>query len=207
MTALLIVDLQNDFLPRGALPVADGDQIIPVVNLLMSRKFDLVVASLDWHPAEHGSFAENHPDMQVGDVIDLNGTEQILWPAHCVIDTLGAQLAPDLKKEKIDHLVYKGTDPEIDSYSAFFDNGHRKDTGLTHVLKSHGITDVYVVGLATDYCVKFTVLDACLEGFRTYVVADGCRGVEMKAGDCARAFEEMKQAGAIVLVSSSEMHQ
>src|SRR5688572_15626086 len=154
--ALVLVDLQNDFCPGGALAVADGDRVVPLANALArSKKFDLVVATQDWHPPDHASFAANHPGREVGDHIDLEGLPQILWPAHCVQGTWGAGLHPALDATRIDKVFQKGIDPALDSYSGFFDNGHRRSTGLGDYLKAAGITDVYILGLATDYCVKF----------------------------------------------------
>jgi nicotinamidase/pyrazinamidase len=164
--------------------------------------FDLVVATKDWHPANHGSFAANHPWRKPGQVIDLNGLEQVLWTIHCVQNTFGSEFSPKLNDAGIHHIVYKGTDPEIDSYSGFHDNGHRKSTGLAEFLKEKGVEEVYIMGLATDFCVKFSVLDAIQEGFRTNVVVDGCRGVNLAVDDSAKAFEEMKAKGARLIQSA-----
>jgi nicotinamidase/pyrazinamidase len=200
MRALVLVDIQNDFLPGGALPVPEGDEIIEVVNDLQVR-FDLVVATQDWHPPEHSSFAANHPGKKSGDVIDLYGLPQILWPDHCVQHTRGAAFVGLLHTGRIDRIFQKGTDPTIDSYSGFFDNGHRKPTGLADYLKSQGVTDVYIAGLATDYCVKFTALDAVKLGFNTFVIEDACRGVNLRPGDVNAAIEEMRRAGVQVVQS------
>jgi len=193
--ALLLVDLQNDFMPFGALPVADGDAVVPVANALMER-FSLVVATQDWHPMSHGSFASNHPGASAGDVVDLFGVEQVLWPDHCVQGMPGASFHSALDVGGVDHVIRKGTDPSVDSYSAFFDNDHRKDTGLAAFLEERGAEDIVVMGLATDYCVKATVLDACGLGFAVTVIMDGCRAVEMQDGDGDRAFAQMRSAGA-----------
>jgi nicotinamidase/pyrazinamidase len=201
MKALIIVDIQNDFLPGGALAVKDGDQVIPVANALMD-KFDLIVATQDWHPANHGSFAANHPGKTVGDVIDLAGLPQYLWPVHCVQNTRGAELAPDLKRDRITHIVKKATDPAIDSYSAFFDNGHRRATGLDEFLKSRNVNEIYILGLATDYCVKFTALDGRKLNYAVTVIEDGCRGVNVHWDDSSNALNEMKRAGARLIHSS-----
>jgi nicotinamidase/pyrazinamidase len=195
MDALIVVDIQNDFLPGGALGVPRGDEVVAVANRLM-RKFDFVVATQDWHPAGHGSFASVHCGKKAGEVVELNGVRQVLWPDHCVQGTRGAEFAPGLDVSRIKHVVQKGTDAGIDSYSGFFDNGHKKDTGLGKVLKAAGVTRVYIVGLATDYCVKATALDARRLGFETVVVRDGVRGVELRAGDSERAMAEMVRAGA-----------
>src|ERR1035437_476822 len=159
MKALLLIDIQNDFLPTGALPVPEGDMIVPVANQLM-RKFEHVIATQDWHPANHGSFATNHSGKKSGDMITLAGLPQILWPVHCVQDTPGAQFAAALDRARITHVTRKGTDSAIDSYSGFFDNGHKKSTGLHDYLRARNITDLTILGLATDYCVKFSALDA-----------------------------------------------
>jgi nicotinamidase/pyrazinamidase len=200
MKALILVDIQNDFLPGGTLAVPDGDQAIPVVNRLQ-QKFDLVVATQDWHPPGHGSFAVNHPGRELGDVVELDGRTQILWPVHCVQDTRGAELAAELDTRRIARIFRKGTDARIDSYSGFFDNGHRKATGLGDFLQQQGVDEVYIAGLATDYCVKFTALDSQQLGFQTHVIEDACRGVDIKSGDVERAIDEMRAAGVAVVNS------
>lgn len=194
MKALLLVDIQNDFLPGGALAVPGGDEIVPVVNTVISR-FELIVATQDWHPRDHGSFEAHHPGRAPGEVIDLDGLEQRLWPVHCVQNTGGACFAPGLETRRIDRIFQKGTDPRIDSYSGFFDNGHRKATGLADYLRERRAGEIWIVGLATDYCVRFTALDAVGEGFRVYLIEDACRGVNVAAGDVSRAIEEMRAAG------------
>jgi nicotinamidase/pyrazinamidase len=198
MRALIIVDVQNDFLPGGALAVPGGDEIVPILNGLQPR-FDLIVATQDWHPPKHGSFAANHPGRTPGETIDLAGLPQILWPVHCVQGTPGAEFAPTLDRSRWARVFTKGTDPEIDSYSGFFDNGHRRATGLGEYLGAEGVEEVYVAGLATDYCVKFTALDARGLGFETFLIADASRGVDLQAGDCARAVEEMRAAGVKIV--------
>jgi nicotinamidase/pyrazinamidase len=202
MRALIVVDLQRDFLPGGALAVKEGDAVIPVVNALMPS-FDLVVATRDWHPPNHGSFAENHPDKQPGDVVELNGLKQILWPTHCVQNTAGAELAAALDTGRIAQVVDKGTDPGVDSYSGFFDNGRRHETGLHEYLESHDVTEVDVAGLATDVCVRATALDAAGLGYHTRVIEDACRAVELRPGDEEAAITEMKRAGIRVVGSDS----
>ncbi len=201
MKALILVDLQNDFMPGGALPVPHGDQVIPVANRVQ-HSFDLVVATQDWHPRDHGSFAANHPGRQPGDVIDLNGLEQVLWPVHCVQETTGAAFAPALDAHRVKRTFRKGTDPAIDSYSGFFDNGQRKSTGLSQYLRDNGVADLYILGLATDYCVKFTALDARRLGFDTHVIEDACRGVELRAGDGRAALEEMSRDEVTIIGSA-----
>jgi nicotinamidase/pyrazinamidase len=198
---LIIVDLQNDFLPGGALAVPHGDEIIPIANELQQR-FDLVLATKDWHPSDHGSFAPNHPGKKPGDRINLDGIEQILWPVHCVQNTYGAEFAPGFDTSRIADVFHKGTERNIDSYSTFFDNAHRRHTGLAHYLEKRGIKDIYLMGLALDYCVKYSALDARHLGLNTHVIVDGCRGIELKSGDIGRALDEMKRVGAVLLQSS-----
>ena len=195
--ALIIVDVQNDFTPGGALAVPEGDQVVKVINSLQP-KYDLVIATQDWHPANHGSFASNHPGKKPGEIISLNGLTQILWPDHCVQGTVGAQFVKDLDIAKIAQVFRKGTDPDVDSYSGLFDNGHRKDTGLGDFLKDQKVDDVYIVGLATDYCVKFTALDCRNLGFRTHVLQAGCRAVNLQPGDGEQALDQMRRAGVLV---------
>jgi nicotinamidase/pyrazinamidase len=202
MRALILVDIQNDFAPGGSLAVPEGDTIIPICNRL-AKAFDRVVATQDWHPPNHGSFAATHPGHKIGDVIDLNGLPQILWPVHCVQYTPGAAFVPGLEIGRVDRIFQKGTDPAIDSYSGFFDNGHRKATGLGDYLKLKGVNDVYVAGLATDYCVKFTALDSRMLGFNTFLIEDASRGVNVRPGDVAAAIEECKQAGVTIVTSES----
>ncbi len=202
LKALILVDLQNDFLPAGALPVPDGDQVIPLANQIQQR-FDLVVATQDWHPSNHASFAAIHPGKMPGDVIDLDGLQQTLWPVHCVQNTVGSAFAPGLDISRVRKIFRKGTDPGIDSYSGFFDNGHRKSTGLDFYLKQAGVTETFVLGLATDYCVKFTALDALELGFATYVLVDACRGVDLQTGDVAAALQDMATAGVQIITGDA----
>lgn len=200
MRALILVDLQNDFLPGGALAVPDGDRVIPVANALLPR-FDVVVATQDWHPPDHLSFAAQHPGRAPGEVIDLDGLPQVLWPVHCVRGTRGAEFAPPLCQDGWAKVFPKGTDRRVDSYSGFFDNGHRASTGLGDWLLERGVDEVFVMGLATDYCVKFTALDAVGLGLRTWLVADGSRGVELAEGDVERAVTAMREAGVGIVNS------
>jgi nicotinamidase/pyrazinamidase len=201
MNALLVVDIQNDFLPGGALAVADGDQVIPVVNRL-AESFALVLATQDWHPANHGSFAANHPDRQPGEMIDLNGIRQILWPVHCVQGSPGATFSSKLRTERFEKVFRKGTDPGIDSYSGFFDNGRRRSTGLSEYLRDRSVEELFICGLTTDYCVKFSALDSIDSGIRTHVIEDACRGVNLKPGDTAAAIAVMRKAGASIVEST-----
>ena len=200
MRALIVVDLQNDFMPGGALAVPDGDAVVPVANRVM-RNFDLVVASQDWHPAGHGSFASQHPGKEPGDVVDLNGLNQILWPDHCVEGTQGASFHRDLAADVFAKIFHKGTDLGLDSYSTFFDNAHRKSTGMAVYLREKGVSEVYLLGLATDYCVKFSALDAVECGFKVHLIKDGCRGIDLQVGDVERAMEDMRAAGAEIVTS------
>lgn len=197
--ALILVDLQNDFLPGGALAVPDGDAVLPLANRYAADPgYELVVATQDWHPPGHGSFASSHPGRAPGEVIDLHGLPQVLWPDHCVQGTPGAELAAGLDRSRVAAVFRKGTDPCIDSYSAFFDNGHRKATGLGDWLRERHVDEVHVLGLATDYCVRFTALDAVALGFRVVLLEDASRGVELAPGDVARAIAAMRDAGVVV---------
>ena len=197
MRALILVDIQNDFCPGGALAVADGDAVVSIANSLMTT-VDLVVATQDWHPENHGSFASNNLGRKVFDLADLGGLPQVMWPAHCVQWTGGAQFHPGLNTRRIARVFPKGTDPTIDSYSGFFDNGKRKATGLGEWLKTQAVDEVLICGLATDYCVKATAIDAAQLGFRTVLIEDGCRGVAMKTTDIPDALAAMRQAGVTV---------
>jgi nicotinamidase/pyrazinamidase len=181
--------------------VPHGDEVIPLANELQ-RQFDLVVATKDWHPPDHGSFAANHPGKKPGDRIILDGIEQILWPKHCVQNTHGAEFAPAFDTSRIAHVFHKGIEPNIDSYSTFFDNAHRRHTGLAHYLKERSIEDIYLLGLALDYCVKYSALDARQLRLNTHVILDGCRGIDLDPGDVDRALDEMERAGARILKSS-----
>ena len=200
MRALIFVDLQNDFVPGGALAVPRGDEVVPLANRLAER-FDLVVATQDWLPANHGSFATEHQGREPGDTIELGGLEQILWPVHCVQETPGAAFVEALDMRSVKKVFRKGTEQDIDSYSGFFDNGHRRATGLGGYLEEQSVTEVYLLGLATDYCVKFTALDARSLGFETHLIEDACRGVDLTPGDVDRAVEEMRATGVRVLNS------
>ena len=195
---LIIVDVQNDFLPGGSLAVPDGDAVIDPINAMMTSH-DHIVATRDWHPPNHGSFASSHDGVEIGDTLDLRGLPQIAWPDHCVAGTPGAELSERLNLGRIDHVVDKGTRVDIDSYSGFFDNGGRGDTGLHDHLRSLGCNDLTVVGLATDYCVRATVLDAIRLGYRVAVPRDAVRGVDVRDGDADRALVEMTSRGAEVI--------
>ncbi len=199
--ALILVDLQHDFMPGGALAVPDGDAVVAPLNALMPA-FDLVVATQDWHPPAHGSFAANHPGRAPGELIRLDGLEQVLWPTHCVQHTRGAKLVEALDQSHIARIFTKGEDPLVDSYSGFFDNGYRRATGLADYLRERQVSEVFIGGLATDYCVKFTALDALREGFAVTLIQDACRGVNLQPGDDARAVDAMRAAGARVMTSA-----
>lgn len=177
MTALILVDLQNDFMPGGSLAVKEGDQILPIVNQLLQMPFDCIVATKDWHPKNHESF-------------------KLLWPVHCVQDTPGAEFYPGWDKKKVHAVFLKGIDPEVDSYSTFFDNEHKRSTGLEDFLQKAKIKKLYFAGLATDYCVKYSVLDARRLNFDAYVVLEGIRGVDVNPEDSKKALQEMAEAGA-----------
>jgi nicotinamidase/pyrazinamidase len=200
MRALLLIDLQYDFMPGGALAVPDGDAVIPIANRLLDR-FDFVAASQDWHPENHRSFASRHPGRKPLETIDLDGVEQVLWPDHCVQGTRGAELHEELRTGSIDRIVRKGTDPSIDSYSAFFDNAHRRSTGLDSILREQGVDEVVLLGLATDYCVLFSALDALGLGYTTLVVRDGCRGIDQPVGSVDAAWDRMEKDGARIVNS------
>lgn len=203
--AIIMVDLQNDFCAGGSLAVPEGDQVIPLANQLQDY-FDLVIVTNDWHPKDHMSFASNHPGKKVGDVIPVHGIQQILWPDHCVQGTKGSELHPQLNLRKVDHEIHKGIDKTIDSYSAFFDNEHLRSTELAEYLQQNNVKDIYIMGLATDYCVKYTCLDAVKLGFNAYVIEDACRGVELNPGDVKNALQMMREAG-VVIISSQDVIQ
>jgi nicotinamidase/pyrazinamidase len=202
MNALLVVDVQNDFLPGGALAVPGGDQVIPIANRLVEC-FALVLATQDWHPANHGSFAANHPNRRPGEMIDLNGIRQILWPVHCVQGSPGAAFSAQLRTERFSNVFRKGVDPGIDSYSGFFDNGRKRSTGLAEYLRDRNVDELFICGLATDYCVKFSAFDSVGSGIRTHVIEDACRGVDLEPGDSAAAIAAMRDAGVSIVESPS----
>jgi nicotinamidase/pyrazinamidase len=201
-TALIVVDLQPDFMPGGALPVAEGDRVVaPIRDLLLSGRFDVVVATQDWHPRHHASFASAHPGKRPFDVVSLHGHDQVLWPDHCVQATPGAALHEGMPHEWIDAIIRKGTEPTVDSYSGFRNNwnaiGERPATGLGGLLKERGITHVLVCGLARDYCVKWTAEDSAAAGFRTRFLWDLTRPVD--PGSDARVREELGKAGVEIV--------
>jgi nicotinamidase/pyrazinamidase len=195
--ALIIADIQNDFLPGGALGIKDGDQVIPIVNGI-SRKFDKVIATQDWHPENHVSFARTHGKKE-HEVLKVDGIEQMLWPVHCVPGTWGASFHKDLDLRPVHLILRKGTDPRLDSYSVFLENDKRTETGLRFYLKGLGITEVSLCGLATDYCVYYSALDARRFGFGTTVIIDATRGVDIPAGSVAAAVREMEDRGVRII--------
>ncbi|MCJ8164870.1 bifunctional nicotinamidase/pyrazinamidase [Pontibacter sp. E15-1] len=198
MKALLLIDIQNDFLPGGALAVPEGDTIFPLVNALQ-QQFELVVATQDWHPANHNSFASQHPGKQVYEVVELQGLPQVLWPDHCVQGTAGARFSEDLELNKVEAIFRKGMNPEIDSYSGFYDNGHLKSTGLADYLRGKGVTEVYLCGLAADYCVYFSAKDALREGFRAYLIEDATQAID--AAGFEKAKTDLLQHGGHIIQS------
>ncbi|MCA9105208.1 MAG: bifunctional nicotinamidase/pyrazinamidase [Planctomycetales bacterium] len=198
MEALILVDLQHDFMPGGALGVPGGDEVLDVA-LEMSRRLQWVFATQDWHPAGHKSFASSHPGKQVGDSIKLNGLDQNLWPDHCVQGTRGAELVEPIAALPLAGIVRKGQDPEVDSYSGFFDNGRRHETELRAVLEERRLRKVIVMGLATDFCVKATALDAIACGFEVSLLVPGCRAVNLRPDDGAQAIQQMEAAGITLL--------
>ncbi|MBD2805760.1 bifunctional nicotinamidase/pyrazinamidase [Xenorhabdus sp. ZM] len=210
-TALLLIDLQNDFCTRGALAVKESDAVIKAANeviALCQKSTDpenkiSIIASQDWHPANHMSFAANS-GQNIGELGELNGIPQVWWPVHCVQGQFGAEFHPALNQSAIQEVFRKGENPQIDSYSAFFDNDHKRETRLQGWLKEQNIQRLFVLGIATDYCVKFTVLDALMLGYETYVITEGCRGVNIHADDSKHAFSEMSAKGA-KLISQSEL--
>ena len=197
MRALLIVDVQNDFCPGGALEVPEGDEVVPVINNLVGA-FDHVLQTQDWHPAGHQSFASSHPQHDPYDVIEVGYGEQVLWPDHCVEGTDGASFHPDLDTTHTELVLRKGFRPEIDSYSAFFENDGETRTGLAGYLRERGIDTLYVCGLATDFCVKWSAVDGRAEGFDVFVVEEATRGIDQN-GSLAQAWKEMNDAGVQVI--------
>ncbi|AWA39799.1 bifunctional nicotinamidase/pyrazinamidase [Pseudomonas sp. 22105] len=201
-TALLVIDVQNDFIPGGQLAVPEGDLIVPLINRLAGQ-FKQVVIAQDWHPAGHASFASSHPGRQPYEVIQLPYGEQTLWPDHCIQGSRGAEFHTGLDLPHAQLIIRKGCNPDIDSYSAFLEADRVTTTGLAGYLKERGIDTVYMVGLALDFCVMFSALDARAAGFNTFVVLDGCRAIDMN-GSLASAIERMQVAG-VGLIQSTEL--
>lgn len=196
MKTLILIDIQNDFIPGGSLAVPEGDQIIEPINKMIS-KFDLVLATQDWHPANHKSFASNHPGKKEFEVTQLQGMKQTLWPDHCVQKTRGAQFHPDLETGPIEAIFHKGMDPEIDSYSGFYDNGHKKSTGLAGYLKEKKADQVYFCGLAADICVYYSILDALKLGFTAYLIEDASRPLDKEGFEVLK--KELREKGCIIV--------
>lgn len=198
MKVLVLADIQNDFLPGGSLAVPSGDEIIPVVNELQNY-FELVVATQDWHPFNHKSFASQHPGQKQFDTISLNGMQQILWPDHCVQGSSGANFPAELNMNKVETIFRKGTNPDIDTYSGFYDNGHRKSTGLAHYLRGKNAEEIYLVGLAGDICVFYTGMDSLMEGFKTYMIKDAVRPLD--ANNFKKTNETFLEKGGKLITS------
>jgi nicotinamidase/pyrazinamidase len=199
MNTLLIIDVQNDFCPGGALAVPDGDLVIPVINRMV-ESFDHVIQTQDWHPEDHSSFASSHEGKTPYDTIQVDYGEQILWPDHCVQGTKGAEFHSKLETNKSEVIIRKGFRKKIDSYSTFFENDQKTKTGLTGYLNNRGVTELYVCGLATDFCVKWSVLDGIKEGFTIHVLEDAVKGIDID-GSVENAWKEMKSAGANIITS------
>ncbi|WP_458627003.1 bifunctional nicotinamidase/pyrazinamidase [Winogradskyella sp. PC D3.3] len=200
MKTLLIIDVQNDFIPNGSLPVPYGDQIVPIINKIQD-KFDLVIGTQDWHPKDHISFASNHDGKSVFDEIEIHGQPQTLWPNHCVQGTAGAAFHPDLNTDKFEAIFRKGTHKTIDSYSAFYDNDHLKSTGLAGYLKEKGTTQLYLCGLAADICVYFSARDAVKEGFDCFFIEDASKALDKDVFEKRK--KEMIAMGIQMLTSTS----
>jgi nicotinamidase/pyrazinamidase len=199
MNALLMIDIQKDFLPGGSLAVVEGDQVIPVVNRLQPA-FEMIIATQDWHPQGHASLASSHRGMHPDDKIDLDGVEQVLWPDHCVQDSEGAEFADGLKMNQVQKVIRKGEDPKIDSYSGFFDNQHKRDTGLHDYLQNNHVDTVYLSGLAADVCVRYTALDALELGYVVFLVKDATKAV---GGEKAlrKTLQNLEDKGVIAIPS------
>ncbi|MDF1571993.1 MAG: bifunctional nicotinamidase/pyrazinamidase [Bacteroidales bacterium] len=196
MKTLVIVDVQNDFIPGGSLEVPKGDRILPVINRIMPE-FDLVVATQDWHPQEHMSFASNHEGKKEFDKIQMDGMDQVLWPDHCVQNSAGAAFHGELNMQPVEAIFRKGMDPGIDSYSGFYDNGHRKNTGLAGYLREKGAESLWFCGLAADICVYFSMKDALEEGFEVHLVKDATRPLEQETFE--KQLEELRGKGVQIL--------
>jgi nicotinamidase/pyrazinamidase len=199
--ALIVVDMQNDFMPGGALGVPKADLLIPVIDKILPR-FSLRVVTLDWHPKNHVSFAVSHAGKKVGDVVQVEGFSQVLWPVHCVENTAGAKLVSDLDRSKFQAEFHKGTNPKIDSYSAFFDNAKKRSTGLEDFLREHKVQEIYLAGVATDYCVLYSALDAIDLKFKVFVIEDAIAGIDLNKGDVEKSLMAISAAGGHVIHSS-----
>ncbi|KFF21646.1 MULTISPECIES: bifunctional nicotinamidase/pyrazinamidase [Chryseobacterium] len=196
MNALIIIDVQYDFLPGGSLAVNQGDEIVQTINDLQS-KYDLVVATQDWHPRGHKSFVTSHPGKEPFEEISLNGLNQVLWPEHCIQGTKGAELVPELLTNAVEAIFRKGMDKEIDSYSGFFDNGRKKSTGMADYLKGRGVTEVAVCGVAADYCVYYTANDALDLGFKSSIIESASKPIDPER--YARMKKDFQAKGGTVI--------
>ena len=196
MKALIIIDVQNDFLINGSLEVSRGNDVIEPINEIV-KNYALVVATKDWHPSDHVSFVSNHPGKKIGDVVKVNNIDQILWPEHCVQESSGSDFPTALNFKAINKIIYKGTNSQIDSYSGFHDNSKIYFTGLSDYLKANKVTLIDYVGLVTEYCVKFTVIDSIEEGFKSRVILKGIKGINLKESN--KALKEMKSKGIDLL--------
>ncbi len=194
--------MQNDFLEGGALEVPKSNKIIPIINEIQ-KKFKLKIFTQDWHPVNHKSFASNHSQYNLYDVIDLNGIQQVLWPDHCVQNTFDAEIHKDVSFPNNAHIIRKGMDPNVDSCSGFFDNGRVHSTGLELFLKEKNVKDIYICGLATDYCVKYTAIDSAELNFKTYLVVDATQAVNINPDDFDKAVNEMENKGIIIIHSKN----
>jgi len=196
MKALVIIDVQNDFLLNGSLEVPSGNDVIEPINETI-KNYALVVATKDWHPLDHVSFVSNHPGKKIGEVIKVNNIDQVLWPEHCVQESRGSDFPTTLNFKAINKIIYKGTNSQIDSYSGFHDNSKIRSTGLSDYLKAKNVTLIDYVGLVTEYCVKFTVFDSIEEGFKTRVILKGIKGINLEESN--KALKEIKSRGIDLL--------
>ncbi len=199
-SALIVIDVQNDFCPGGRLAIKDGDKVIPIINDI-SCKFHKIIATQDWHPQSHISFAKNHPGKNPNDVVEINGIKQVLWPEHCVMGTRGADFHSDLSTIKFNLILRKGTNPKIDSYSAFTENDKKTITGLEGYLRGLGISRPFFCGLATDYCVFCSAMDATRLGFESSVIIDACRGVDVPENNVKKSIDTMQENGINIIIS------
>jgi nicotinamidase/pyrazinamidase len=196
--ALIVIDVQNDFCPGGNLAVNDGDKVVPVINSVMN-KFDIIIGTQDWHPQSHVSFASNHKGKNVYDQIDVDGIIQTLWPDHCVQGTCGADFHKDINNNKFNCVIRKGANPKIDSYSAFVENDKKSETGLHGYLNALKVKAICLCGLATDYCVYYSAMDAVKYGFITSVLINACKGINVPEGSIDKCIKDMKGAGIKVI--------
>ena len=196
MKALVIIDVQNDFLLNGSLEVPSGNDVIEPINEIINN-YTLVIATKDWHPLDHVSFASNHLGKNIGDIIKVNNIDQILWPEHCVQESRGSDFPKTLNFKSINKIIYKGINSQIDSYSGFYDNAKIRSTGLSDYLKAKNVTSIDFVGLVTEYCVKFSALDSINENFKTRVILKGIKGINIKESN--KALNEIKSKGVDLL--------